>query len=1067
MKYCLLWLLFSLVANFTWAQSETATVSGQVVDPSGLNITGAQVKLVDIDRDTSTSATTNNTGLYTFPSVRPGRYRMEVIAAGFKVVNVTGVTVNVQDHLEQNFKLVVGSVSESITVEGGAPLVDTESATVSTVVDRNFAENLPMNGRSFQSLIQLTPGVVLTANNGADTGQFSVNGQRANSNYWTVDGVSANIGINATGSPGSGLAGTLGSTSVFGGTNSLVSVDALQEFRIQTSTYAPEFGRQPGAQISIVTRSGANQFHGTAFDYFRNDALDANDWFNGFTNNPPLPKAEERQNDFGATFSGPIVKGKTFFFFSYEGLRLRLPETSLTLVPDTNPLDPFSRQFALPALVPYLNAFPLPNGPEVLDPNGNHQGIAQFNGSYSDPGTLDAYSLRIDQKLNDRLSLFGRYDYSPSKLSQRGGYLTALSTVVPMTTTTQTATVGATWAMSPVAANDFRLNYSSTDASSSYYLDSFGGATSLGRLPFPGSFTTQNAIFQFTVLALGNNSSFLAGASAHNQQRQINILDGVSIQKGSHSLKFGIDYRRLSPRFDSPAYTQENFFLDIPSAETGTSLANLVDSDLPVTFLFRNLGIFAQDTWHIVPRLTMTYGLRWDVDLVPISGPEFNAVTGFDLSNLSNLALLPAGTPPYKTKWGNFAPRIGLAYQVSQSQRWQTVLRGGLGVFYDLATSEAGNNVGLVQYPFGSTAFIVANFPLTAAAAAPPPILPPNATNFGTLNASDPNLESPYTLQWNVAVEQALGNQQTMSVSYIGAAGRRLIQTAAIYSPNPNLYAAELITNAGTSDYDALQLQFQRRLSRGLQALASYSWSHSLDTGSAGSLGSGSNALLGVNTNLNRGSSDFDIRNAFSTGLTYDVPAPKSNAFANALLRGWSTENIVQARSAPPVDVYYDVFGQLSNGFVTNARPDVVAGQPRYLYGPEYPGRKAFNPVAFTTPPLDPATGLPVRQGDLPRNALRGFGATQWDFAVHREFHIHESLRLQFRAEMFNVLNHPNFGPPVGDLQSPSAINPQFGQSTQMLGRSLAGGNLGSGAFDPLYQLGGPRSIQFGLKLLF
>ena len=216
------------------------------------------------------------------------------------------------------------------------------------------------------------------------------------------------------------MAGTLGSTSVFGGTNSLVSVDALQEFRIQTSTYAPEFGRQPGGQISIVTRSGTNQFHGTAFDYFRNDALDANNWFNGFTNNPPLPKARERQNDFGGTFSGPILKDKTFFFFSYEGLRLQLPQTSLTFVPDTNPGDPYSRQFAVPALLPYMNAFPLPNGPEVLDPNGNHQGIAQFNSSYSDPGTLNAYSLRVDHKINDKLNLFGRYNYSPSELTQRG-----------------------------------------------------------------------------------------------------------------------------------------------------------------------------------------------------------------------------------------------------------------------------------------------------------------------------------------------------------------------------------------------------------------------------------------------------------------------------------------------------------------------------------------------------------------------------------------------------------------------------------------------------------------------
>src|SRR6202035_5788372 len=312
MKYCLVWLLFSLVANFTWAQSETATVSGQVVDPSGLNVAGAQVKLVDIDRDTSTNVISNNTGLYAFQSVRPGRYRMAVTAAGFKVVDVTNLIVNVQDHIEQNFHLQVGSVAESVTVTAGAPLVNTTDGTVSTVVARQFAENLPMNGRSFQSLIQLTPGVVLTANNGVDTGQFSVNGQRASSNYWMVDGVSANIGINASSNSGNGLGGALGSSSVLGGTNSLVSVDALQEFRIQTSTFAPEFGRTPGAQISIVTRSGTNQFHGTAFDYLRNDAFDANDWF---ADSAGLPKPKERQNDFGGTLSGPIVKGKTFFFF--------------------------------------------------------------------------------------------------------------------------------------------------------------------------------------------------------------------------------------------------------------------------------------------------------------------------------------------------------------------------------------------------------------------------------------------------------------------------------------------------------------------------------------------------------------------------------------------------------------------------------------------------------------------------------------------------------------------------------------------------------------------------------
>jgi hypothetical protein len=1089
--FCRFFLLSPMAAVVVWSaicfgQTEAASIYGRISDQSGAVVPGAEVRLHNIDTNVDLTRTTNQEGFYLLPALKPGRYLMVITKRGFKTVTLKDITINVQDNISRNFSLEVGSASESVTVTAEGATINTTDATVSTVVDRNFAENLPLNGRSFQSLIQLTPGVVLTGTIGAvDTGQFSINGQRANANYWTVDGVSANIGINAGANPGSGLAGTIGSTSVFGGTNSLVSVDALQEFRIQTSTYAPEFGRTPGGQISIVTRSGTNQFHGAAFNYLRNDALDANDWFSGFTNNPPLPKPQERQNDFGGTFSGPIVKGKSFFFFSYEGLRLRLPQTALTLVPDVA-----ARQSATPPLQPYLNAYPIPNGPE--DPA--NPGVAQFNASYSNPGTLDAYSLRIDQKLTDKLNFFGRYNYSPSKINQRGGSGTALSSLSPTKTTTQTATVGALWAISSFAANDFRFNYSSTDASTSSHLDVFGGAIPLSILPFPSPFAAQDAFFNFGIFSLGNAFTLAAGASGHNHQRQFNIVDSVSLQKGLHSLKFGIDYRRLSPRFAPSAYQQLNFFLDVPSAETETGLfGSLINSNASVTFLFRNLGIFAQDTWRITSRLTATYGMRWDLDFVPssIRGPDFPAVTGFDLTDLSSLALAATGTPPYKTKWSNLAPRIGFAYQLWGDQRWQSVLRGGFGVFYDLASSQVGNTVGLqAAYPFEGQKFVAgpvlggnSTFPLNPGDANPPQIAPPDASNFQTLIGFDPNLKSPYTLQWNAAIEQALGTQQSLSVSYVGASGKRLIQTASITNPNPNLTSAVLVTNAGTSDYNALQLQFQRRLSRGLQALASYSWSHSLDTASSGSTGNGSNALSGFNPNTNRGASSFDVRNAFSIALTYEVPAPKRNAFANLILRGWSTENVIQARSAPPVDIFYGNFGLLSNGFNLNARPDVVAGVPLYLYGPRYPGGKAFNNTAgavpggcpdgnpsigaFCSPPIDPTTGFPTRQGNLPRNALRGFGSAQWDFAVHREFVIRESLKIQFRAEMFNVLNHPNFGPPDGNLGSPASPNPQFGQSTKMLGRSLAGGQFGNGAFDPLYQLGGPRSIQLGLKLSF
>ncbi len=1052
------------------AQSPSGSITGIVLDPGGKTIPGAEIIVVnDLTRMQYVSST-NGDGIYTVANLPPGPYRIQVSKIGFKAIIKPDIILNVQDALSLNFTLSIGAPSVVVTVEGGAPMVNTTDAAVSTVVDRQFAENIPLNGRSFQTLIQLTPGVALTASNASDGGQFSVDGQRASSNYWTVDGVSANIGSSANFAAGNGLGGALPSFSALGGTNSLVSVDAMQEFRIQTSSYAPEFGRTPGGQVSIVTRSGTNRFHGTVFDYFRNSVLDANNWF---ADSAGLPKPQERQNDFGGTFSGPVLKDRTFFFFSYEGLRLRLPQTTLTSVPDTT-----ARQNAIPAVQPFLNAFPLPNGPDNAA-----TGVAQFNSSFSNKGTLDAYSLRIDHKAKNRVNVFGRYNYSPSELVERGAStLYPLSDVEPINVTTQTATLGVTWALTPFAANDFRFNYSRTDSSSSFHLDGFGGAVPLTTLPFPGSFSPTNAFFDFVVFSL-EHPHLSIGSAIQNVQRQINFVDTVLLQKRSHSLKVGADYRRLSPSHNPFEYEEVPFFRSVPAAENGALLFSLVSSLRDTTFVLHNLGLFAQDTWRIHPRFTLTYGLRWDVDFSPSTarGPNLPAVTGFDLNNPSNLALAPAGTPPFKTRYTNLAPRLGIAYQLSQSQNWVRVIRGGVGMFYDLATSEAGNLLGQ-SYPFGaSKRNFGGTFPLDAPTAAPPPITAAQLSSVGgTLGALDPHLNLPYALEWNVAVEQELSRQQTISASYIGSLGRRLLQSAFVFAPNPSFNQAVLVGNAATSDYEALQVQFQRRLLHALQGLASYTWSHSIDTGSAGSFATASNTFVPtVPSNANRGSSDFDIRNSLSVGLTYAFPAPKTGGFAQTMLRGWSLQSVLQARSAAPVNVYYSFLGQFEQLFnaVTLVRPDVVSGLPRYLYGPQFPGGKALNNTSgavpracpdgsqsigpFCPPPVD-ANGNPVRQGNLGRNALRGFGATQWDLAIHRDFPLHEALKLQFRAEMFNVINHPSFGAPIGDL-----TDPRFGLSTQVLANSLGGDNLGGGGFSSLYEIGGPRSIQLALKLSF
>jgi len=1041
-----------LVGVSAFGQTETATLSGVINDPNGRVVPDVEVTATRIETGTAVTTKTNGAGIYFFTGLVPGHYHLMVHKPGFKEIAIKEFELYVQDKLEQNFSLEIGSVSETVTVTGAATLVNTTDAAVSTVVDRNFAENLPLNGRSFQTLFTLTPGVVVTTASFAEPGQFSVSGQRPSANYFTVDGVGANIGITSGLSFNQNAGGSIPGFSVLGGTNNLVSVDGMEEFRIQTSSYAPEFGRTPGAQVSVVTRSGTNQLHGAIFDYLRNDVLDANDWF---ADRNGLRKAEERQNDFGGVLGGRIVRDRAFFFLSYEGLRLRLPQTGITTVPSLS-----ARQSAPAAVQPFLNAYPIPNGPEILDSMGNPTGQAPFNASYSNPSTLNAVSLRIDQKVNNRLILFGRYNYAPSEsLTRRPvGNASALNAKQALKLTTQTLTFGSTWALTNTVTDDFRFNYSRNRGTSNLILDTFGGAVvPPDTLLFPSPFSSQDSSFGFSIFTL-QGGLWSLGKNANNLQRQLNLTDGLSLQKGKHALKFGFDYRRLFPVFGPNSYLLQPGFATVSSVIAQKSAFVQILANRGGTLVFNNLGAFAQDTWRLAERATLTYGLRWDVDFSPSTsgGPDLLAVTGF--SDPTTLAVAPSGTPIFRTKYYNFGPRIGLAYQLRRTPGHETVIRGGFGVFYDLSTQEVGSALQGGTFPFGARKRLPAGttFPANPSSFPPPPI---SATSLasGTLVAFNPNLQLPYTLEWNVALEQSLGGSQALSVSYVGSVGRRLMQTESFFS-NPSFSQVNLIGNFATSDYHSMQMRYQRRMAHGLQVLASYALSHSIDTGSGSSgffTGSQSNFFAGGNNN--RGPSDFDIRHSVSAGVTYNFPAPRLNRFISKVLSDWSLDSLILARSALPAELYdSSLFFADFNGDV---RPDVIPGVPVYLFGSQFPGGKALNPAAFTDPPIDPNTGFPLRQGTLGRNAERAFHAVQWDFAVHRDFPIHESLKLQFRAEMFNVLNHPNFGNPTGDLSSPF-----FGQSIQMLNQSLSSQNAG---FSSLYQIGGPRSIQFALKLLF
>jgi hypothetical protein len=460
----------------------------------------------------------------------------------------------------------------------------------------------------------------------------------------------------------------------------------------------------------------------------------------------------------------------------------------------------------------------------------------------------------------------------------------------------------------------------------------------------------------------------------------------------------------------------------------------------------------------VTPRLTLDYGLRWELNPAPtVPNGEMMpvVVTGVTGTDVSNATLAPAGTPFYKTFYRAFAPRGGVAYQLNSTRGRETVLRGGFGVYYDLGSAGATKG-----FPLSALNSLTAvPYPLSAANAARPTVtvstsLPVRTTVYS--NAA--NLSLPYDLQWNVAVEQSLGTQQSLSVSYVGSAARRLLTTQYLNfpaglttgpRPNPNFAAIYYTWNGPTSDYDAMQVQYKARLKPGLQALVNYTWSHAIDDVSTD---------IGYDV-LSRGNANFDIRHNLSAALNYNLPSPGAASVLNHIFGNWFVDGLVHAQSGLPVNVTGK--NTVIDGLLVSVRPNYVWGQPLYLYGSQYPGGRAFNAAAFTSPPYDPAYPKTLLQnGNFGRNVLRGLPIWQVDMALGRSFNFTERWKLQFKGEFFNVFNHPMFGSYGTSYLDPST----FGVPTAMLRSSLGGSTYG---LSPLYQMGGPRDVQLSLRLSF
>jgi hypothetical protein len=779
------------------AQSTSATLSGTVTDQTGAVLPEVKISVVNLAKRSSRHTTTNKEGAFTVPQLDPGTYSLRAERSGFATTQVSDIVLNTNDRQSLQIKLQVGKKEDTITVEAGTIGKVDLDASVKTVVDQRFIANMPLQDRSLTALLTVIPGVV-------EFGGYAVNGIRTNNNYFSIDGVAANtgIGVSAFGLGGAGVGQYL-NTTTNGLTQSLISADSLEEFKVQSSGVSAEFGRSSGGQIQMTTRSGSNAFHGTAFDYFRNevfDAFDPSDKFYAAQSKTPVVKPPRRQNQFGGTFSGPVIipglyngKDKTFFFANYEGLRLLTPTNGRWLVPPAEERTNSSLYY--PGLQPYLTMLPLPN---AVDPD---RGYPVFVASYANTSSHDSTSVRIDQVVNSKLTLFGRYAHTPSDSKGRGNIPNIISQSL---TKSDMATLGATLLISNSLSNEVRANWTQSSATTRNTMDTFGG----GKVPteamlkqmFPAAYgaTPENAYFFMLMgqsATRGPNGEAITpwfvqyyGTQATNKQRQINLVDNLSWIHGKHNFKFGADWRFLYPSsvpFPSFLWLQlVSSSYASPAALAGNSLYNGTAPGSAVlsmdSFVFHvhNISLYAQDTFRVTPRLTLDYGVRWDYNpaLYSVSGGDLYTLKPFDLNN-PGAARLASG-PAYTAKKDAFAPRVGVSYQLRSNPGWETVLRGSYGLFYDSATAAMMDLTS--AYPHQHAGL----WPSDKAwmEVTPPAILRPDPMTAEIPYGGDLyafyNFTYPVTHQWNFAVQQGFGGKHSLTASYVGSAGRDLIRRA-------------------------------------------------------------------------------------------------------------------------------------------------------------------------------------------------------------------------------------------------------------------------------------------------
>jgi len=1034
-KLLFLCLLITQALTSLWA-SAGGFISGVVRDRSGSVIPGVEVQVQNESTGARQKLTSDEKGAFVSAELPPGQYRVIVRRREFRTGSFPDLEVSAGQVRSGEFVMDLLPLQQDVTVESSSDANDPAASGVS--VSRHSKENnFPSNGRDLHAYYAIVPGATLTPASTSDGGQFTVNGQRPNTNTVRVDGINANTGVGVSALPGTYPGSSLPGMTAIGSTQSVAAKEEIERTEFRSSNFSPESGERPGAAILIETRSGSNDFHGSAFGLVRPNFLDSEDWF---AQRYRTPLAASSLNGYGANVSGALIPNRAFFFAAFEKENLTDTAMQLMAVPSFE-----ARAVANPAVGILLDAFPAPIGPSFG--GGSGLGTALGAASLEQRASVENYSARLDQILSDKARVFARYSNVPSRsFSQHLGNINDGLRFI-------SATSGLTIGYSE-AVHDFHFNFSQAVETSSWgaassaeqaAFNAFPAApgTGVSTLP-PGQSTLSQAFNNGRVdaISIAGVGQLVSATAERTFQNQWEGAYTFAKRFRRHELRLGADFIYLLPdtqigslaRLDSAVSAGVGPLLaGVPLGFTvSDGKSSITSGEIPIG------SLFALDTLHFKD-LSIMFGLRWE-----ITPPSIHIRSEDFLTEVATWA--GPGMPDNATGYGallnrsvwpmrdtQLAPRIGLAYRL---RRPALVFRAGAGIFYETAL---GSLIYPVNLSFLNTwQFVPAT--TTASPSASSDLQPP----------TPPALSLPRAWEWRASVERSIGDRSTFSIAYAGSAGSRLLRLEGTLYPGTATLQQTYFTSYGTSDYESLQAQFRGNLAPNLYGLFSYTWGHSLDNGSQASA-----VYLtpsGYPPSLDRASSDFDIRHNANASLSYRVP-PRFGGRWQGWLSDWILSATIEARTGFPVDVT-TVDRSIGLGFANTGRPSLVAGQPIWHENKSVPGGRELNPNAF-----EPDTG--GLNGTLGRNALRGPGLFQVDASLRRQFRLFSRTSLETGVSAFNLLNQANFANPVGYLGSPL-----FGQSTSMQNLMIGSGNPTNG-LAPIFQSGGPRTAEVYFKIAF